>query len=524
MNLFSSPNPEVMYVLDQCTFSNCPYTAELEGMKTKSLTPEDRIRLSKIQQEIKKIIQTKPLRDNLKGEVEVVFQRAEKEAPITALSEKCNGLNNICSLLNREESNVSSFFKEYDLKTSTIKTMHKINSGVNGFVTEIIISESKFDKSLILKSNSKRSNDNLWYEYKVGLYLNGLLDKYPLFCKTYNMYRYASPEDKAMIQNLPKKDEMGDKETAKGVLKRLVPPEANSHFTTPEEICILIQNVPRAQTLKSLLDLFKPDLPDEKKKEMRYNILCILYQVYFVLRDLPDFSHNDLHTENVLAVEAENEYYHFVYIHAGKTVEFYCKYAVKIIDYGRCFFNGTSTIKTDLDAKFTLDKQREFGIDWYFGIGTKPCYQIDLLLFHICAHHGIIEYQTKPNFYSDSIDLKKNPSKSNIEFHFENDEARTCDNVAYMLNPVTDYLDDKMRSYLRKWAFRNNAPTLNHICNYLETQIGTEATVPDKPVVCKITVNSDANMIIEWTKSGGRKRRKTRKSKTRKLKRKTKRY
>jgi len=79
MNLFSSPNPEVMYVLDQCTFSNCPYITELEGMKTKSLTPEDRIRLLKIQQEIKKIIQTKPLRDNLKGEVTYSFNNGPKK-------------------------------------------------------------------------------------------------------------------------------------------------------------------------------------------------------------------------------------------------------------------------------------------------------------------------------------------------------------------------------------------------------------------------------------------------------------
>jgi len=394
--------------------------------------------------------------------------------------------------------------------------MHKINSGVNGFVTEIIISESKFDKSLVLKSNSARSNDNLWYEYKVGLYLNSLLDKYPLFCKTYNMYRYASPEDKAIIQNLPKKDQMGDKETAKGVLKRLVPPQSDTHYTTPEEICILIQNVPRAQTLQSLLDLFNEVTEPEIKKEMRHDILCILYQVYFVLRDLTDFAHNDLHSENVLAVEAENEYYHFVYIHDGKKVEFYCKYAVKIIDYGRCFFKDTLSIKTDLDKVFDLNAQKDVGFDWKTGIGMKPCHQLDFLLFHICASQGIIEYTTKPNFYTETY-------VANKEFYFENDDDYTCDFAAFALKPVKDTLDRKLQTILKKWALRNSSPTLNDICNYLETQMFVDPESPGKAVVCKITVNSDANMIIEWTKSGGRKAHKTRKSKTQK-KRKTKRY
>ena len=71
-----------------------------------------------------------------------------------------------------------------------------------------------------------------------------------------------------------------------------------------------------------------------------------MYQVYFALSEVcNNFTHYDLHTDNVLLFEpVVNKYIHYHYTNKdGSTCSFKSRYIVKMIDYGRSYILDPET-------------------------------------------------------------------------------------------------------------------------------------------------------------------------------------
>jgi hypothetical protein len=109
-----------------------------------------------------------------------------------------------------------------------------------------------------------------------------------------------------------------------------------------KDICTLIQH----------FDKFR-SVADERKnnpRNIQYEIFNILYQVYFPLTILKDvYTHYDLHANNVFLYKPYegNKYIQIRYhLLSGSIIEFPSEYIVKIIDYGRNYFdNGLTNTK-----------------------------------------------------------------------------------------------------------------------------------------------------------------------------------
>jgi hypothetical protein len=88
-------------------------------------------------------------------------------------------------------------------------------------------------------------------------------------------------------------------------------------------------------------------------------LLYALYPIYFTLGpNSIDFTHYDLHDNNVLVYTPSNKYIHYHFHHLnGTVVEFKSKHLVKIIDYGKSFVKDASA-----DAKKQVCSLAECGM------------------------------------------------------------------------------------------------------------------------------------------------------------------
>jgi hypothetical protein len=84
-----------------------------------------------------------------------------------------------------------------------------------------------------------------------------------------------------------------------------------------------------------------------------FEIFFVLFQIYHTLSELSEqFTHYDLHYENVLLYEPVNgSYIQYNYEIKGKKISFKSKYVVKIIDYGKCFFKNTKNKTSSIDVR-----------------------------------------------------------------------------------------------------------------------------------------------------------------------------
>ena len=248
--------------------------------------------------------------------------------------------------------------------TSSPHRIKKIGSNsVNGFVIEIPYYRDGLYAYALLKSSAKPNKkyvpDNLANEYLVGMFLNTAGTFFPCFVETYAWFKYSEASYMTMLAWT--KSSMANKNKKKaGILHRLnaegifgVPNDGcllekqpdvidETHFSdicgNSSLIAILVQHISDARTLKRcVVQSTHTDGFCDK------DLLYILYQIYLPLMVMvDDFTHYDLHLENVLVYQPiKNAYIHFRYhINATKIVEFYSPYVVKLIDYGRCFFQA----------------------------------------------------------------------------------------------------------------------------------------------------------------------------------------
>jgi len=379
-----------------------------------------------------------------------------------------------CVAFGRGEDVFQSWFS--DIRKAGITSIRPIGGiSVNGFVRELKRSVGGYDSYVVLKSNLDPNSDNLYYEWWVGDYLNTFMNRFPLFVKTYGVYEYA-PGDKQLMQDHP--------ESALPVIDRLRNTTIRRSIEASENICIVLQHVHNAIPLRALIDSYKVD------PMWRHEILCVLYQVYFVLPLITGFSHNDLHDENVILIPAKDKYYEYTYTKEGRAFTFQCMYAAKIIDCGRCVFPATTWLKNKLDTFSTEVQQTNEGYPWNTA-GMEQCNAVDFRILKKCIDLSILP----DNFFNI---MKKTKPLTNFT---------TCDALVY------GYLGRKMNK-----EFRQGLPDMYDVATQLEKLIQPRTYA--LPRACTIHVSDVELMRVDWPVSyaqaaGTRRKRKTKRSRSR---------
>lgn len=261
----------------------------------------------------------------------------------------------ICLILGTDlDADLRKFFAGFVKFRFMAAATRLTKPSANGFVHQLRYSHHGYDAHAVLKSVVRPSADNAVYEFLVGTYINTLIKRFPCFVETYGLFKY-----KGLAEWTAQKDDTDVSAEECAARLKHVPyagTTAALHAalyaacTTPERFAVLVQNIPSA--------IYVSQLPDEA------NLLPVLYQIYYPLGLLQaHFTHYDLHTRNVLLYEpAPNKYIEYHYHTPEGVVRFKSNYLAKIIDYGRCHFDGSLDIYRTLIA-LNVDA-RSCGFGW----------------------------------------------------------------------------------------------------------------------------------------------------------------
>jgi len=282
-----------------------------------------------------------------------------------------------------EITNLFAGFTGFNYVNSPIRPLGKPSA--NGFVKEIEYAKNGYKAYAVLKSSQNESSDNLLYEYLVGVkYINRVLKRFPCFLQTYGFYFYETDADrKEMMRTVP---------LNKKVLDGLIQQKSIDYSKACENSilgAVLIQHFHSAKSMRDSIASYS-----EFCKMDSIYMLFIVYQALASLRK--QFTHYDLHDENVLIVEPDPSQYYIYKYHLldGTTIEFKTTYIPKIIDYGRCFFDNGNTNSKKIydkicDTPECADCGLEVGFEWFespptYGISSqKKNESHDLRLLHM---------------------------------------------------------------------------------------------------------------------------------------------
>ena len=256
----------------------------------------------------------------------------------------------VCIAFGKENNKIKEHFAGF-IDVKYIKTPIKRigHPSQNGFVNEITYENNGYVANSILKSSANKNADNLMFEYLVGQYINKKSRVFPCFIETYGWFLYENPNT---WNTMKQKKTITDT----SILKTLEiqpaqirsPSSMEIACTNSKYICILIQHVKEAMSLKSMLantDFVNNDL------------LYVLYQIYMPLATLANhFNHYDLHRENVLIYQPiKGKYIQYRYVlDNGAVVEFKSPYIAKLIDYGRSFFKDEESTNPLTNSSFSI--------------------------------------------------------------------------------------------------------------------------------------------------------------------------
>ena len=233
----------------------------------------------------------------------------------------------VCMAFGKEIKKIKDFFGNFDLSyvKDPVKRIGAVSA--NGFVNELKFTHNDYSSYAVLKSSASERSDNLMYEYRVGQFLNKMSLQFPCFVETYKLFKYKTEDDWEYVRDNRLIDAIEFKKHVK--LQNYSIKEA---CESPKYIAILIQHLKGVSTFKDLVVADHPSL--------NYNFLTLLFQVYFPLKIIKqEFTHYDLHGNNVLLYEpSPTEYIHYHYHYGSRVVSFKSVYVAKIIDYGRSYF------------------------------------------------------------------------------------------------------------------------------------------------------------------------------------------
>uniref|UniRef100_A0A6C0DR89 Protein kinase domain-containing protein n=1 Tax=viral metagenome TaxID=1070528 RepID=A0A6C0DR89_9ZZZZ len=240
-----------------------------------------------------------------------------------------------CLAFGRENEAINGLFNHFSDFTYALPTVRRIGTpSENGFITEIEYERDGYQSNAVLKSSAYRSADNLFYEYVVGVIFINLMNRFfPCFLQTYGIYISTDKHSHELMKEAQTIHQIKDTlhpldETTSGL---------DASCLNSDRLSILIQHI---KDPISFDEYFREEISSEYFYTV--DMIQMLYQVYSVLSTISTiFTHYDLHTNNILLYKISDDKYVEMNYHCsdGSVVTFNTQYIVKIIDYGRCYFN-----------------------------------------------------------------------------------------------------------------------------------------------------------------------------------------
>jgi hypothetical protein len=289
-----------------------------------------------------------------------------------------------CLSFGKKVDEITALFKGFagfEYAISPIRPLGKPSS--NGFVKEIEYERNGYKAYAALKSSLDKSSDNLLYEYLVGVkFINRVIKRFPCFLQTYGFYFYKTDNDRITIKHMAPLD--------KNVLQKLdLQNSINYNKACNDSILagVLIQHIRSAKSMRDMIKSYS--------KFCKTDAIYMLFIIYQALASLKrQFTHYDLHDENVLIIQPDPSKYYIYHYHLsdGTSIEFKSTYIPKIIDYGRCFFdNGNTNSKKIYQKVCNTCKMcgEDSGFQWFelppsYGISSqKKNESHDLRLLHM---------------------------------------------------------------------------------------------------------------------------------------------
>jgi len=295
--------------------------------------------------------------------IQKFMKNTERRRVSLFLSKVCSDSGQ-CIGFGLEVEKIKKFFKNF--KFSNYAEFDKIKRvgapSNNGFVNEIPYKRDTYTSYAILKSAINPNSDNLYYEGFVGIFVNKLNIFFPCFLETYSVFTY---QDKTLYNNLQNNRPITSLKGLKAIAdinnydSFLTSDNVNASCANSQYLSLLIQHLPRVKTIE---DSATASIHDTYYFTVEF--VSYLYQVYSCLGVLSDvFTHYDLHTGNILIYNITNskdKYIKMIYHYKdGETVEFLTTDIIKIIDYGRCYFDDKEanvSSKDMLDIVLDFDK------------------------------------------------------------------------------------------------------------------------------------------------------------------------
>jgi hypothetical protein len=350
----------------------------------------------------------------------------------------------VCIAFGQETKKINDYFGGFIQfnHVTGIKQIGKPSS--NGFVLEIQYTKEDYNAHTILKNSIDQFSDNLAYEYFVGQYINKKSKFFPCFLETYGLFLRKN----AKITNL---------QNELSLISNKNESEINQNSCQDsEKLSLLIQHISNANTIHD-----KIQNPDFNENDLLY----VLYQIYMPLMCLQnEFTHYDLHSENVLLYEPViGKYIQYHYFVDDIEIKFKSRYIAKIIDYGRCYFFDTATnnskiIHNKICSEAICEPRcgDNYGYEWLQGDPlTEDNYYTDSTQLNVSNDLRLLEYikrsnlKTIPDFLNTylqkvqyGIGIYKNSNKIyGTEPNINSGIPNTINNVQdayWMLEPLVD--------------------------------------------------------------------------------------
>jgi hypothetical protein len=228
------------------------------------------------------------------------------------------------------------FFTRF-LNFKLVSKITRINdsNNNNGLVYKVDFKKFGLTAPAILKFPQKKSATNLFYEYRVGLFLNDKARIYPCFIKTWGLYKHGFDLEIITSQEI---DSSINSLVAIPIDLKNIEKQISDSCKSSANFALMIEHI-EGETVKKIFKNGKMDSVSRLYK--------ILYQVYYPLYQMREiFSHNDMHTENVMIYKPfgnENKFVLMKYWSSDtECITFKTHFLAKIIDYGICFAKGMS--------------------------------------------------------------------------------------------------------------------------------------------------------------------------------------
>jgi hypothetical protein len=258
----------------------------------------------------------------------------------------------------REKNRIRNFFDDMKFKHLDGAVERVGVESQNGIVHMLKYTKESYSTYAIMKSSIYAMSDLLLYEYIVGKYfINNYVSKYPCFMETYGLFEYTN-----MIKSKQHFESVKDFLNKKKFIKPLFWTNPK-HISKSDEKRVLdnfgnelekrckLKNKEYLLKYAILIEYVKEPITLDEYMDMNHSVnipqflqevINILLQVYIPLGKLMNsFTHNDLHTKNVLLYKVpNNQYVEMRYYMEERSITIRTQYIAKVIDYGRCFFRS----------------------------------------------------------------------------------------------------------------------------------------------------------------------------------------